>query len=134
MPFQISHLVENHAAPICIGPGVPAADALDIMIWRDFSQLPVVDSNNRLLGIITAESVLHSVRQFALLPEKLSVADCQTRVDHFTRDADLFAVLSALESSSAVVIVDDRKVVVAIITDYDSAEFFRQRAEAAMLV
>ncbi|MGC8573834.1 MAG: CBS domain-containing protein [Caldisphaera sp.] len=50
-----SKMIRN---PICIGPNDPVSKAKEIMKKRDFSQLPIIDKDNKIVGIITEKSIL----------------------------------------------------------------------------
>lgn len=133
MPFPISSLLEGRALPTTIDSIETAEKALGLMTEHDFSQLPVVEEK-RLTGLVTAESILRAIRTFKVPLEKLTVRDCKVKVSEYAQDAELFDVLIGLETQSVAVIVDPQKSVTGIVTDYDTAVYFRQRAENAMLV
>ena len=44
--------------PITVGPDASAADALRLMERNHFRNLPIVDGNGRLLGIMTHQAII----------------------------------------------------------------------------
>ncbi|RME64101.1 MAG: CBS domain-containing protein [Caldilineae bacterium] len=44
--------------PVTVGPDTPAADALRLMQERHFRNLPVVDAQGRILGVMTHNAVI----------------------------------------------------------------------------
>ncbi len=104
------------------------------MAERDYSQLPVVEAENQLAGMVTTESILRAVRTFQVLPDRLAIRDCQIKPLAYESNDELFDVLKGLEAQASVVVVDRERRVIGILTDYDMATYFRQRAENAMLV
>jgi CBS domain-containing protein len=61
MPFTVQQLIEDHQNIITASPEQSAKQAFELMIQHDFSQLPVVDNNNTLLGIVTTDSILRAL-------------------------------------------------------------------------
>jgi predicted transcriptional regulator len=60
-------------------------EALNTMLRKQFSQLPVVDKDNRLIGeftvfMVTNESILRALRNLNAVPAKLKVSDAMVRV------------------------------------------------------
>lgn len=134
MPFPVSSIVDCQVPPVTARADECAADALTRMVEHDYSQLPVVDENNFLAGIVSAESILRAVRTFGQLPTSFRVIDCRIKATSFTPDAELFDVLASLQMENAVVIVNENRTPVGIVTDFDTSSYLRDRAENAMLV
>ncbi|MBX7132748.1 MAG: CBS domain-containing protein [Fimbriimonadaceae bacterium] len=134
MPYPIKNIIEGNSKPLTTSIEESAATALELMVEHDYSQLPVVDQAGVLVGMVSSESILRSVRAFKQLPEHLRVQDCYKKVSAYLEDAELFDVLTGLEDDAAVVITDGEGRVSGIVTDFDTARYFRQRAENAMLV
>ena len=134
MSYPIQKLIEDHGAPVTVRPKERINHAVSLMIEHDFSQLPVVDNENRPFGLITSESILHALNNFGLSPEKLSVSDALVKAYKHRPEDDLFDVLDHLQMSCAVLVVDGDNKLLGIVTDYDSAEYFRQHGEDIMLV
>lgn len=131
MLFPIGQLLEGRAAPLCVPRTATVREALGIMVQNDFSQLPVVDDEGHLVGIVTDQTI---TRTYYLLGEVVSLLDltvehCVARVDPISPDDDLFEACDQLRSAaSALVIVQDGKPL-GLLTAYDLTNFFRHRSE-----
>ena len=53
MLFPVSQLLENKEDILTIPKGTKVREALSLMVENDFSQLPIVDDNGKLVGIAT---------------------------------------------------------------------------------
>ena len=136
MPFTVRDLVGDQEL-IKVAPDDPVQKALNRMLEHDFSQLPVVDGDGRFVGLITSESILRAIYNFQATTNPLPVYEAVisiTYVDKYTYplDDDPFWLLDSLKSANAVVIVDNNKHPVGIVTNADMAEWFRQRAQDNM--
>lgn len=110
-------------------------EALTLMIQNDYSQLPVVDENGELFGLISYETIsrryFHSSALVPLLD--LKVNHCLDPAVTLPRDADIFEALDRLQDAYAVVITEENKPV-GILTDYDMAHFFRDLTGDLLIV
>ena len=108
-------------------------DALEQMIEYDFSQLPVVDKEFKLKGLITSDSILRAVSYFKSTLDKIKVSHATFNAKTCRPDDDLSELLNGLRDASAISIVDKAGKLIAIVTNHDTAEYYRQRAEDIML-
>jgi CBS domain-containing protein len=134
MPFLVKDLIEGRGEPVTVTRDCSVKRALDLMIEHDFDQLPVVTEDKKHLGMVTNGSILRSLNCFDVKLDLLRVSDALTKVRAFREDDDLFALLNDLRERFAVPIVDGANVVVGIVTNYDTTEFFRQQSENLMMV
>ncbi len=134
MPFTVQHLIEGRAAPVTARPEESASAALERMIEQDFSQLPVVDDNDTVLGVVTSDSLARAVNNLGVPLSALHVADALDRKPEVRAEDDLFDVLDDLSKAYAVLIVDGHRHLQGIVTSYDAMEYFRRRAQDTMLV
>ena len=137
MPYPVKHLIEGRPLPVTIKRDETVTEALNLMIKHDFSQLPVVDSNNHPIGMVTHERILRAVRNFRSQLNDLYVRDVMfevTKANLFDIEEDLFNLLKQLKLTNAVLIVDRQSTLIGIVTSYDSTEYFRDRAENLMRV
>jgi len=134
MPFTVQQLIEGHREPINVVPDYTAQQALELMIEHDFSQLPVVDENNKPLGIVTGDSILRALNNFGVSLTELQVSHAIVKVDQYSPDEDLFDLLDDLKNTYAVLIVHNDGTLKSIVTSYDTTEYFRRRAEDMMYV
>lgn len=133
MPFIVQHLIPEKQNLITVTESDSAQHALSLMIEHDFSQLPVVDEAQKLKGMITSDSILRAVSNLKSIPERLRVSHAINKVTPYYKDNDLSVLLKGLQDTNAIPIVDSDRHLEAIVTSYDTAEYFRRRAEDLML-
>ncbi|HSB00826.1 MAG TPA: CBS domain-containing protein [Anaerolineales bacterium] len=134
MPYFVERLIENQGSALVVQKDDAIATALDLMIEHDFSQLPVVDENRTLLGMVTYESILRAARSFNAKLSELFVRDAMVNAPFHYREDDLFDLLDELKVTNAVVIVEPGGCVIGVVTNYDASEFLRSRTEDLMHV
>ena len=132
MPYSVEHLIENQKNVISIHKTDQITYALDLMIEHDYSQLPVIDEDGRILGMVTYESILRATRSFNTKLDKLIARDAVVNAPYHYREDDLFDLLDELKDTNAVVIIEPDGFPIGIVTSYDSAEFLRNRTEDLM--
>lgn len=131
MSFKLIDLIKNQSKLITILPSLTLKEALKIMIEHDFSQLPVVDEKGKLIGLITEQSMIRKSFNLSNGVFKLThmVRDYMGRVETSLQDADIFDILDKLKTSYAIIVLNDEKHPIGIITHYDTSVFFREYAE-----
>ena len=134
MLFPLELLLQK-SEPTYICKDKTIREALQLMIANDFSQLPVVDAQNNLTGIISEQTI---VRKYHLVNGNVSLLDltvdhCQTPAVTLPSNEDLFKALDLLKDVYALIVVDDGKPK-GILTDYDTTHFFRDIAGGLILV
>jgi CBS domain-containing protein len=139
MPYQVSQILRDLAEPVEADFDEPLEDALDRMLDKKFSQLPVVkgDGQARQFYFITYESILSALHNFGSKIEEsgLRVDDALVRTPNVYRATDdLFELLEGMREMNAAIIVDDNRAITNIVTTYDTTRFFRQWAEDIMQV
>ena len=136
MASIVQHLIPESQTPeslVVATEEMSVQDALERMIEHDFSQLPVVDKEFKLKGLITSDSILRAVSYFKSTLEKIKVSHASFNAKTCRPDDDLSELLNGLRDASAIPIVDKSGKLIAIVTNYDTAEYYRQRAEDIML-
>ena len=133
MPYSVEQLIENQAlATIDEDEFVTAG--IELMIEHDFSQLPVVNKEQKLIGLMTYQSIMQAARSFNVKLDELHVRDAWVKVRPFDIDSSLFDLLDEIQDKNAVVIVDPNEQPIGIVTSYDTAEFLRSQTEDLMRV
>lgn len=135
MLFTLSQLIEGREPPVCASHNMTVKEALTIMIENNFSQLPVVNDDGELLGIVSDDVFM---RMYFRLDGKevlsnLTVDRCRVPAETLPPDYDLTQALEQLKRQDAVVVVVERKPV-GIVTHYDTTEFFREYSAGLILV
>lgn len=136
MASIVQHLIPESQTPetlVTASEEMSLQDALERMIEYDFSQLPVVDNEFKLKGLVTSDSILKTVSYFKNTLEKIAVSHAAFKPKTCRPDDDLSELLNGLRDASAIPIVDKSGNLVAIVTNYDTAEYYRQRAEDIMV-
>jgi CBS domain-containing protein len=134
MPYPVKHLIQDRPTPVTVFREDTVVKALTLMTDHDFSQLPVIDLDKHPLGMVTYEGILKGIRYFRAKPEDLHVRDVMVAAPLSYLEDDLFELLEQLKQKNAVLIIDPDKILVGIVTSYDSTEYFRNRAENLMRV
>ena len=136
MLFPVNQLLEENEELVCIRRDRSVKDALAIMLENDYSQLPVIDGQQKLCGIISDESIASMYYQIsnAVSLLDLAVDHCQSPATTITADSDVLEALERLESEYALVVVDSQNCPQGILTHYDLTRFFRGVSEGLILV
>jgi CBS domain-containing protein len=135
MPYLIKEFIEDRPRPVRVSLDTPLKDALALMIEHDYSQLPVVDDDDKPIGLITSDNVLRALNNFEVTVRDLRVSDADlARVSNYGEEDKVIDVLDAVLDESAVLVVDGQQRLIGIITSYDTTKFFRQRAEDMMYI
>lgn len=134
MSLPAKHLLQEQSTPVTVCPDDTLTHALILMIKNEFSQLPVVDEDERPIGIVTTDSITRALLNLGTKVKDLHVIDAVVKAPTFPVDEDLLYLLDFLLKSSAVLIVDGNRKLIGIITDYDTTQYFRGRAEDIVLV
>ncbi len=121
-----------------ITPGIPFQEALHIMREKGYRRLPVVGSDNKLIGIVSERDLLHaspspatslSVWEMNYLLSKLTVSELMTS-DVVTVSPDVSiegAAMRMIEKEvGGMPVVDEQNYVIGVITETD---IFRALAE-----
>lgn len=134
MAFDVRSLFHGRQPPVTARLDETAGVAVSRMIAREYSQLPVVDADARVLGMISHESVLRAMVTFGCGIEKLSVRDAMYRHRAISPDAGMADLLDALRHTSALLVLDRAGLLLGIVTDFDVTAYFRADVEDRMHV
>ncbi|MEZ4314025.1 MAG: CBS domain-containing protein [Polyangiaceae bacterium] len=135
MPFTVQDLIKDRRRPVVVALSDTAQKAVNLMMEYDFSQLPVVDGEEKPRGMVTGDSILRAHSSLDLPLGKLHVRDAMSKKPReFEAGDDLFEMLEYVMDSAAVLIVDGEGRLTGIVTSYDTTEYFRRRAEDLMLL
>lgn len=135
MPFTVQNLIDGRQPPTVARIDQPLHDVLTMMLEHDYSQLPVVDTSNHPIAMITSDSVIRALNTLRVRVGDLRVADVMTKKPPVYRlDDEIFDLLGSLREQPAVVVINGTHELVGIVTSWDTMEYFRQRAQDMMYV
>lgn len=135
MIFPVGKLIEHQDELVSVHKDETVRDALVRMMSNDFSQLPVIDEQGNLSGIISEQSI---TRAYFYANDSVPLSDlpvhhCQASPVTISPDADLFDALGRLRDVAALVVVQNRRPI-GVVTYYDVTHFFRNVSEGLMYV
>lgn len=136
MIFPVKNLIEHQEGRLlCVRKDESLRVALIRMMESNYSQLPVVDEQGYLTGIISEQSITRAYfyANDSVKLSTLPVHHCQTSAVTISPEADVFDVLGLLRDVAAVIVVQNRKPI-GLITYYDATHFFRNVSEGLMYV
>lgn len=134
MALTIADFLKGLVAPVCVRQDEGLSVALELMRTHDYTQLPVIDDEGCLVGLVTSDSILRALEAFQLPSTALTVFDAVVAAKPLDPDGDIAELLNALRDGYAAVVVDLKKRVTGIITGFDASEHLRARSENIMLV
>lgn len=131
MLLPIGQLLEDRAKPLCVQQTAHIQEALRIMLQNDVSQLPVLDADGDIIGMISHKTIAHAVFLMADKVPLLGIAvdHCLERVETLTLEDDIFEACDLLSNGHGSIVVVDNRKPVGIITTGDMMTFFRDRSE-----
>ena len=133
---SIARFLADREPPISVTRTDSLSSALSTMVENDFSQLPVIDKNGVLVGMISEQSITRHLLHFSDGDSMLdlTVDVLMDEVVTLSRaDVDLFTILERLQNCYALVITEEHKPV-GIITYYDTTTFLREWSEGLIRI
>lgn len=130
--FRIGKLKSANNAPIRVTPDSTLLEATTLMIFHDFSQIPVMQNEREIKGVVSWESI--GKRQ-ALNCVCVKVRDCmETVVPEVPSDSSLFSAIDLIVKHGYVLVRQGDRRISGIVTTTDLSLQFRQLAEPFLLV
>lgn len=134
MPYNVGELIRDRSDIVSIRESNTVTEALSIMIEHDYSQLPVVSEEGRLLGIVNSETIVRFLKSTDAKTSEIRVMDVRRKASVCTPEDTLSEATERLASSGSVIVVDNDEKVIGIVTNYDTSLYFQRRASNMMLV
>ncbi len=137
MAVPIETLIVDRPQPITISPNATLREAVALMIENDFSQLPIVEDGKPYgspASFVTSTSIARAVRYFGTPLVDLRVRDATVPARTVSADEDLFSKMDDLLEAYAVLVLNPDSSIAGIVTNYDTTQYFRRRAEDMLLV
>ena len=130
--FRVGQLASANTQPISVNPDAPIEEALTLMMMYDFSQLPVMQDERKIKGIISWESI---GRRLALKRSCEAVRDCmETAASEVPAKSSLFAAIDQIIKYGYVLVRQDDNKISGIVTTSDLSLQFRLSAEPFLLI
>lgn len=130
--FRIGKLESANNAPITVAPDSTLLEATTLMMFHDFSQLPVTQGEREIKGAVSWESI--GKRKALNLPCE-RVRDCmETVVPEVTSESSLFSAIDLIVKHGYVLVRQRDRRISGIVTTTDLSLQFRQLAEPFLLV
>lgn len=129
--YRIGKLESANTVPISVPPTATLAQAITLMLYHDFSQLPVMQGERDLKGAVSWRSI---GRALALGHPCSVVRECMEESAVISSDTSLFAAIPVIVEREYVLIRDAANRIAGIVTTTDLSLQFRQLAEPFLLL
>lgn len=135
--YTVGQILQSRRPLLCVRDTDRVAEAVRLMLTSQIAQLPVVDADGNLQGLISQQSILsiyyYSDGQVNLL--RASVAHCCEPVATLSVHDDMLAVVDQLSARGvAAVVITDAGRPVGILTGRDMSHYFRTIFEGLLLI
>lgn len=128
---RIGRLPTANAPPLAINPNATVAEAVTHMLLNNYSQLPVMQGERNLKGVVTWQSI---GTKLALGRPCNSVQDCLEDAVVLDSNVSLFSAIPSIVERGFVLVRDGQNLISGIVTTTDLSLQFRQLAEPFLLL
>jgi len=128
---RVSMLEAANRPPVTVTRDSEVAEAVTLMLMHDFSQLPVMQNDRNVDGVISWKS-LGAAR--ALNREPKYVRDCMENVEIVGNDTPLFDAIEIIARREVVLVRDVERKISGLVTTNDISLQFRSLAEPFLLL
>jgi CBS domain-containing protein len=128
---RIGRLPSANIKPVSVSPNATVSEAVTLMLLYDYSQLPVMQGERSLKGVVTWKSI---GSMLALNRPCLNVRDCLEDAVFISSDSSLFSAIPTIVDRGFVLIQDSSNLISGIVTTTDLSLQFRQLAEPFLLL
>ena len=129
--YRIGKLRSANTPPISVKPQQKITEAVTLMIANDFSQLPVMENEYKVNGIVSWTTI---GSRLALDVECPEVRDCMVKAHEISADTSLFDAINEIVTNQYVLIRHSTNKISGIVTTSDLSLQFRQLAEPFLLL
>jgi CBS domain-containing protein len=129
--YRIGKLPSANRTPISVKPQQKITEAITIMLVNDFSQLPVMEGERDVKGIISWATI---GSRLALGVKCSEVRECMDSPHVISADTSLFAAINEIVNNQYVLVRDSTNKISGIVTTSDLSLQFRQLAEPFLLL
>lgn len=128
---RVSMLAAANRPPVAVNRDCEVAEAVTLMLMHDFSQLPVMQNERTVDGLISWKSI-GAARAFNR--ETNYVRDCMENVEILGHDTSLFDAIELIARREVVLVRDSERKVSGLVTTTDVSLQFRALAEPFLLL
>jgi predicted transcriptional regulator len=131
--YRVKRLQAANRQPVSITPDKPLAEAITIMLAHDFSQVPVMQGDRKVFGIVSWKSI---GSRLAMGCACKAVSEAMEAVTTVSSDASIFQVADLISKREVVLVqasTTDPKIT-GILTSADLADQFVQLGEPFLLL
>ncbi|MEU7135923.1 CBS domain-containing protein [Streptomyces sp. NPDC046261] len=128
--YPVSNLDSANRMPKCVRAGDSLRTAMTLMMLRDDSQLPVLDADGRVRGVVSWESIGRA----HMADSQASLAAATVRAQEADRSDDLLDWVGTIQRSGYVLVRDHDHKVCGLVTDSDLTVQFGIRVRPFVLV
>ncbi|XP_059478512.1 cystathionine beta-synthase [Neocloeon triangulifer] len=118
-------------APLTILPNVSVQEAMDILKKEGFDQLPVVDDNGAILGVVSTGNMMTRLVNHKIKPEDKVASILYRQFRKIKADTILGRVSHILEKDPFALVVDDKDVIIAIVSPVDVLSYITSSSDSA---
>jgi predicted transcriptional regulator len=128
---RIGRLESANQKLVSVKPDAPLKEAITLMLINDFSQLPVMQSEHTLKGVVTWSSL---GSKLALGIACRTVAECMDEANVTSSETSLFEAIGTIAQYQYVLIRNQQSKISGIVTTSDLSHQFRQLGEPFLLL
>ncbi len=129
--YRVKRLPSANHRPLSVHQDTPLAEAVTLMLSHDYSQLPVMQGDRELKGVISWESLGGRV---ALGRPCKVVRDCMEHATEISSEASLFAAIDSIIAHQYVLVRNSTNRICGIITTSDLSLQFQLLTEPFLLL
>jgi CBS domain-containing protein len=129
--YRIGKLAAANRPPVTIAPDAPLHEAVTLLLLHGFSQLPVMQGDRTVKGMITWQSI---GSRLALGTGGEAVRDFMETAAEISADTSLFAAIRTIVDRQYVLVRDPENRISGIVTTTDVSLRFQQLAEPFLLL
>jgi predicted transcriptional regulator len=130
--LKVGRLEAANRRPIKVAPGASIFDATSLMIKHNYSQLPIMADERRVIGMVSWQSIARWTLKNSQLPE--TVDECKLPITDVSFDATLFDTISTILNQECVLVRKHDNTISGIITAADLGIQFSEMSEAFLKI
>lgn len=129
---RIASLGAANRKPVCVSRDTEITEAVTIMLLNNYSQLPVVQNERNVYGMVSWRSIGSS--RVLRKKECRYVRDCLEPIQELSSDMPLFEAIEIISKKEVVLIKDSSDLTCGIVTTADLSLEFGQLFEPFLLI